>query len=195
MMKIVSLCLTVLALCSCATIRETNNNSTWREQNQPLWFQAEGRMGVKINQTGYTASFDWLRTPKIETFTIYSPLGNALVAICQDHQGAMARDWQGKVYQAANVEALSEQVLGEAIPMQYLAWWTSGQWMKDLPHQLHQDGSLSQLDWSISREIGEEKQLKTLTVRRAQTSLQLLFQEIDSPSSEQNARERCESIK
>ena len=163
-------------LCSCGSIREVQNNSTWQAQTvNTISFDASGRVGVKIQSSGYSAGFDWLRTQQMETFDINSPLGNTLVQICQDTQGAIARDINGKIHQAKNVEQLSLSTLGEVFPVQHLAVWANGQWLDGVPYQLEKDGSLMQLGWKITREVDETQQLKSLTVRNDKLSMQMIF--------------------
>lgn len=164
-------------LCACAGIRETQNNSAWHAQTaQMATFDASGRVGVKINGSGYGAGFDWMRTQQMEVFDINAPLGNTLVQICQDKQGAIARDMGGYIHQAPSIEQLSQAVLGEAFPVQYLAVWANGQWLDGVPYQFDEQGSLLQLGWHITREVDEAQQLKSLTVRREKLSLQMLFE-------------------
>ena len=66
----------LLAACtSMNTPVQTQAQQKWREQQTETPFEANGRIGIKMQQTGHNASFDWTRQNQVETLDINTPLG------------------------------------------------------------------------------------------------------------------------
>ena len=57
---------------------QTQAQQKWREQQTENPFEANGRIGIKMQQTGHNASFDWTRQNQVETLDINTPLGNTV---------------------------------------------------------------------------------------------------------------------
>ena len=70
--------------------------------------------------------FDWTYQNAVQTIDVNTPLGNTVGQLCQDSEGVLAVDSKGKVYQAETAEELSRQLLGFALPVQYLHIWADG---------------------------------------------------------------------
>ena len=131
-----------------------------------------------MNEKGSYANFDWTHQNQVQTIDVNTPLGNTVGQLCQDGQGVLAVDGKGQVYQAANAEALSEQLLGYALPVQYLDVWANGQWVKNAPYQILADGRLQQFEWTITRRLKEDGTPRILQLESPKLSLRLVFDQI-----------------
>ena len=131
----------LLAACtSMNTPVQTQAQQKWREQQTENPFEANGRIGIKMQQTGHNASFDWTRQNQVETLDINTPLGNTVGQLCRDKTGVIATDYKGRQYTADTPEALSRQLLGYPLPLQHLSVWANGEWVKGIPHRFGTDG-------------------------------------------------------
>ena len=164
-------------LAACAQPRMATSDS-WREQTEMPDFTADGRLAVKVNEKGSYANFDWTHQNQVQTIDVNTPLGNTVGQLCQDGQGVLAVDGKGQVYQAANAEALSEQLLGYALPVQYLDVWANGQWVKNAPYQILPDWRLQQFEWTITRRLKEDGTPRILQLESPKLSLRLVFDQI-----------------
>ena len=172
--------LAALTLAACTSVTTTRN---WQSENAPHTFTAAGRLAVKQNDKGSYANFDWARSSHTETIDINTPLGNTLGQLCQDPQGVIATDANGKTYQAPTPEALSQQLLGYQIPVQYLSTWAHGEYLATVPHSIMPNDSLKQLGWTISRQTHENGSLKQLELQNPTLTIRMIFTDI-SPNND-----------
>ena len=152
--------------------------SQWQPAKQAQNFTATGRLSIKQNDKGSYGNFDWTRTPAVETININTPLGNTIGQLCQDPQGVIATDANGKTYQAATPEQLSQQLLGYQIPIQYLHTWATGGYLPNHPHSTEADGSLNQLGWNISRTTNPNGTPRTLQLKNDQLTIRMVISDI-----------------
>ena len=157
--------------------------SQWQPSKQAQNFTATGRLSVKQNDKGSYGNFDWTRTPAVETININTPLGNTIGQLCQDPKGVIASDANGKTYQAATPEQLSQQLLGYQIPIQYLHTWANGAYLPNQPHSTEADGSLNQLGWNISRTTHPDGTPHILQLKNNQLTIRMVISEI-APTSD-----------
>ena len=152
--------------------------SQWQPSKQAQNFTATGRLSVKQNDKGSYGNFDWTRTPAVETININTPLGNTIGQLCQDPQGVIATDANGKTYQAATPEQLSQQLLGYQIPIQYLHTWATGGYLPNHPHSTEADGSLNQLGWNIRRQTAPDGSIRLLELQNDTLAIRMAFSSI-----------------
>ncbi|VEJ51827.1 outer membrane lipoprotein [Neisseria weaveri] len=181
----------VLLLASCVGVPEPQGGY-WQEPKDIQAFEAEGRLAVKVEGKGSYANFDWQYNRSVQTININSPLGNTLGQLCRDEQGVLAVDHNGKTYQADSADDLSRQLLGFALPLQYLHVWTHGYWVRDLPYELLPSGRLKQKDWIISRTLTEKGTTKVLSMENPKLGLRLVFDHINSSNGKQ-VLQQCEA--
>lgn len=167
-----------LLLAACAQPRLAGQDS-WRAQTEIDGFTAEGRLAVKANEKGSYANFDWQYQNQVQTINVNTPLGNTVGQLCQDALGVLAVDSKGRKYQAATAQALSEQLLGFDLPVQYLHIWANGQWVKGVPHRILHDGRLQQFEWTVSRSLNENGTPRTLLLESPKLSLRLVFDQME----------------
>ena len=90
-----------LLLAACTSLGTQMSAESWRDDAATPEFEASGRMGVKENERGSYANFDWLRTAAVQLFEVKTPLGNSVGRLCQDSGGVQAVASDGQVYRAA----------------------------------------------------------------------------------------------
>lgn len=182
-----------LFLAACSLNHVPKHNTEWREQRDWRVFEAEGRIGVQIQERGQTAHFDWIRRNGVETLNVNTPIGTTVGQLCQDAEGVLAVDSGGQVYFAESAETLSRNLLGYALPAQYLLVWANGEWVKGVPYELHQDGSLNQSGWRIGREADERGLARILMLENEQLILRMVFSESRREEGRTDKQERCEA--
>lgn len=168
----------LLMLAACAQPHMAGKES-WRAQTDIPDFAADGRLAVKMNEKGSYANFDWTYQNQVQTIDVNTPLGNTIGQLCQDRQGVLAVDSKGKKYQAATPQQLSEQLLGFALPVQYLHVWANGQWVANAPYQLLPDGRLQQFEWTITRSLNRDGTPKILLLESSRLTLRLVFDQME----------------
>lgn len=183
----------ILSACTSTKFGQPAQPSDWQAQRDWQNFEASGRLGVKVQEKGSYANFDWYKQNGVETIDINTPLGTTVGQLCQDSEGVLALDNKGNLYQADTAEALSEQLLGYPIPIQHLGVWANGEWVSDQPHEILADGKLKQLGWVISRELDEENLPSILLLENNQLSVRLAFTEVSRTEGKPEKLERCEA--
>ena len=143
---------------------------------------------------GSYANFDWTYQNAVQTIDVNTPLGNTVGQLCQDSEGVLAVDSKGKVYQAETAEELSRQLLGFALPVQYLHIWADGKRVANAPYKILPDGRLEQFDWTISRTLNSLGQPKTLQLENAKFNIRLVFDTVNH-SLDKNGQTRCAARK
>lgn len=188
---ILSGCLCLLA--ACATPNMTTPKD-WQAQRGEHSFDASGRLAVTINEKGSYANFDWTRAYGVETIDINTPLGNTVGQLCRDAEGVLARNADGELFTASTPSELSEKLLGYDLPIEHLAVWANGEWVRDVPYSFAANGQLKQLGWTISRELTENGLPKILLLQSDQLVLRMAFTSIERDIEQQPERqERCEA--
>lgn len=179
----------LLLLTACANNIATP--SQWQAQRHEPNFDASGRLGVKIEEKGSYANFDWSRQNGVETIDINTPLGNTLGQLCRDADGVLALDSNGKRYTADTPAALSQQLLGYHLPIEHLAVWANGEWVRDAEHSFTADGKLQQLGWRISRELNENGTTKVLLLENKELTVRMVFTEMQHTEHNPTSPNRC----
>ena len=167
----------LIILAACAQPQRADKES-WRVQSDIPDFTADGRLAVKVNDKGSYANFDWTYQNQVQTINVNTPLGNTVGQLCQDKQGVLAMDGKGKKYYADTPQALSEQLLGFSLPVQYLHVWANGQWVANAPYQLLPDGRLQQFEWTVTRSLNADGTPKVLLLESSKLTLRLVFDQM-----------------
>ncbi|EGZ44427.1 outer membrane lipoprotein LolB [Neisseria wadsworthii 9715] len=163
----------------------------WREQGELNEFNADGRLAVKVNEKGSYANFDWTYQNGVQTIDVNTPLGSTMGQLCQDAQGVVAVDSNGKIFSAATAQELSEQLLGYELPVQYLNIWAAGQWVKGVPHHVSSDGRLQQFNWTITRQLNQNGMPRVLLLESSKLTLRLIFDNMQPLARDAQAATQC----
>ena len=110
-------------------------------------FRLAGRIGVAHNGESFSGSLRWNHGAGEDEIFILSPLGQGVARILSNSTGASLETAEGRSYRAADVESLTEEVLGWRLPARGLQYWVMG---RTAP------------DGVAERELDENLQLRTL---------------------------------
>ncbi len=110
-------------------------------------FRLAGRIGVSHNGKNFSGSLRWRHGAGEDEIFILSPLGQGVARIQSNSAGASLETADGRSYRAADVESLTEEVLGWRLPARGLQYWVMGR---------------SAPDGAAESEMGDDHQLRTL---------------------------------
>jgi outer membrane lipoprotein LolB len=119
-------------------------------------FSLSGRVAVKLDDRGYTASLRWHHWTTRDSLRLLSPVGSVVGEIEADSDGATLTTGDKKVYRSNDVQALTREVLGWDLPLAGLRYWVTGRPDPASPVQAQSRDdkerlkSLMQDDWRIA---------------------------------------------
>ena len=148
-----ALCALVLALAGCATrpaqVLPASNTSITA-------FSLNGRVAVKMDNRGYTASLRWKHSASRDSLKLLSPVGSIVGEIEADAGGATLTTSDKEVYRSDDAQSLTREVLGWDLPLAGLRYWVTGRVDPASPVQAEDRDdkqrlkSLTQNDWRIA---------------------------------------------
>jgi len=152
-------------------------------------FSLSGRVAVKLDDRGYTASLRWRHWPERDSLRLLSPLGSVVGEIEADGNGATLTTGDRKVYRSNDAQALTREVLGWDLPLSGLRYWVTGRADPALPVQAEdRDGnqrlkSLTQNDWRIAylEYFGDSALPARLTLVYDRLNLRLIVERWELP--------------
>ena len=151
---VLALCAVAAVLAGCASFRP---EQVLPASNDSIGaFALNGRVAVKLEDRGYTATLRWRHSPTHDSLRLFSPLGSVVGEIEADSDGATLTTGDKKVYRSNDVQALTREVLGWDLPLAGLRYWVIGRADPDSPvqGQTRDDRqrltSLAQNDWRIA---------------------------------------------
>lgn len=117
-------------------------------------FRLSGRIGVSHDGESFSGSLRWRHDAGEDEIFILSPLGQGVARITRNPAGASLETAEGQGYRAADVESLTEEVLGWRLPVNGLQYWIVGRPAPDRPAESELDDShhlatLRQDGWRI----------------------------------------------
>ncbi len=89
-------------------------------------FRLAGRIAVSHNGESFSGSLRWSHAAGEDEIFILSPLGQGVARILSNSAGATLETAEGRGYRAADVESLTEEVLGWRLPARGLQYWVMG---------------------------------------------------------------------
>lgn len=92
----------------------------------PVAFRLEGRVAVKAGEESFSGGLVWQRDSTSEELLLRTPLGQGVAELRGDSSGMELKDAEGRLYYAADVDALVRRALGLELPLRGLAWWVVG---------------------------------------------------------------------
>lgn len=119
-------------------------------------FALSGRVAVRAEQRGYSASLRWRHQAVRDSLRLLSPLGSVIAEVEADPEGATLTTADRKVYRSADVQALTREVLGWDLPLAGLRHWVLGRPDPASPVQAEERGdgdrltALTQNGWRIA---------------------------------------------
>jgi outer membrane lipoprotein LolB len=105
-------------------------------------FRLAGRIGVSHDGESFSGSLRWSHGAGDDEIFILSPLGQGVARIASNSAGASLETAEGKGYRAADVESLTEEVLGWRLPARGLQYWVMGRPAPGSAAEGEMDGNL-----------------------------------------------------
>lgn len=149
-----ALCGVLAALAGCATTRPAQILPASNESI--VAFSLNGRVAVKLDDHGYTASLRWRHSATRDSLRLLSPIGSVVGEIEADGNGATLTTGDKKIYRSNDAQALTREVLGWDLPLAGLRYWVTGRADPAAPVQAEDRDdrqrlkSLIQNDWRIA---------------------------------------------
>lgn len=117
-------------------------------------WQATGRVGVKADNDGWTASFSWQQTGDAFNIRIHGPLGRGMVELEGTPQQVVLKQAGQPARMASSAEQLLFQETGWSLPVSGLRYWILGVPLNGQheTHDLNTEGALQHLNqagWKI----------------------------------------------
>src|SRR5688572_22374625 len=89
-------------------------------------FEIAGRIGMRYRNDAASGQLAWRHSQVRDDLLITSPLGQGLAQILREGQSITLTTADGRQFQAADAEELTEKTLGFRIPLKGLADWVRG---------------------------------------------------------------------
>ena len=116
--------LLILLLSGCATMSLTPEAVPARDTLAD--FSLEGRFSLRHDEQNYSGRLNWRHVGRNDELLLSSPFGQGMAEIVTSSNGARLTMSDGKVYEAAEAETLTRQVLGYPLPLTQLTDWVRG---------------------------------------------------------------------
>ena len=182
-----ALCVVLSALAGCASTRPTQ---VLPASNVSISaFSLNGRVAVKFDDRGYTASLRWRHGATRDSLRLLSPLGTVVGEIESDGDGVTLTTGDKKVYRSNDAQSLTREVLGWDLPLAGLRYWVTGRVDPGAPvqAQTRDDSdrlkSLRQNDWHIAylEYFGDSAMPARLSLTYDQLKLRLIVEHWEFP--------------
>jgi outer membrane lipoprotein LolB len=184
---VVALCGCLAALAGCASTRTAQTlpaSSTSIDA-----FALNGRVAVKLDNRGYTASLRWRHSATRDSLRLLSPVGSVVGEIEADSNGATLTTADKKVYHSTDAQALTREVLGWDLPLNGLRYWVIGRADPGAPVQAQDRDdrqrlkSLTQNDWRIAYQeyFGDSAMPARLSLVYDRLNLRLIVERWELP--------------
>lgn len=117
-------------------------------------FHLSGRVSVKFGAEAASGKITWQHEPAGDDLLFSSPLGQGVARIVWRDGVASLTTSDQKLYQAGDVESLTEKVLGWRLPLAGMPDWVRGRTTAGAPAQTRLDASqrlaeLTQSGWLV----------------------------------------------
>lgn len=119
-------------------------------------FALEGRFSLRHDDKSYSGRLSWRHDGANNELLLASPFGQGLAQITTSASGARMTTSDGNVYEAADSELLTRQVLGYPLPLAQLTDWVRGRGAAYEPDQLGRPLRLRHDGWRIDYEYDSD---------------------------------------
>lgn len=152
-------------------------------------FGLSGRVAVRADNRGYSASLRWKHQASRDSLRLFSPLGTVIAQVEVDADGAMLTTGDRKEYRSDDVQTLTRRVLGWDLPLSGLQHWVLGRPDPNLPVQAEERDAgarltrLTQDDWRIAylEYAGDSALPARMTLAHERLTLRLIVDRWDLP--------------
>lgn len=152
-------------------------------------FSLDGRVAVKLERRGYSASLRWQHTAARDSLRLLSPVGSVIAELEADDSGATLTSGDRKVHRSDDVQALTREILGWDLPLEGLQHWVLGRADPAQPVQSEERDArdrfsrLAQNDWRIAylEYAGDSALPARMALTYERLSLRLIIDRWDLP--------------
>jgi len=121
-------------------------------------FELAGRLAVRYREEASTGNVAWRHSVGGDEVLITTPVGSAVARIVREGDKVVLTTTDGTEHRAADVETLTERILGFRLPLAGLADWVRGRAQTGVPAEEERDGagrmqSLRQSGWIIEYQV------------------------------------------
>ena len=122
----------------------------------PVPFDLIGRVSVRYDGRSFFSNVRWHHLPGRDEIWLLTPAGQTLAHIVSDGSGATLTGADRSELSGADVESLTRQGLGWALPLTRLGWWVRGEAVPETTaHEVERDGrarlvAFTQDGWRVS---------------------------------------------
>ncbi|MEE9494832.1 MAG: lipoprotein insertase outer membrane protein LolB [Gammaproteobacteria bacterium] len=183
-----ALLLTVLAGCAGRPVKQLAvDNARWQMRQSQLsaihHWTASGRIAIRDEVTGWTASYEWQQSPDSYDIQLRGPLGYGVMQLIGSDQRVELRQAGKTALYSASAEQLLVEQTGWQLPVEGLRYWILGlpRPDSDEQHQLNDEAALDTLHqdgWKISysryKEVKNHWLPGKITLTQADLSVKLL---------------------
>lgn len=118
-------------------------------------FGLSGRIAVKGSKESFSGGVQWRHAEGRDDIMLLSPLGQALAQLMRTPEGVQLTTAERENYYAADMESLTEKVLGWRLPIMGLPYWVQGKNSPLTPSAIDFDGegrvvAIKQDGWEIA---------------------------------------------
>ena len=89
-------------------------------------FDIVARLGVRQDKEGFSGNVHWKHLTTLDELWLISPLGQTVAQLRQTLELATLTTADKKIYQASDIEALTQQTFGWSIPLSGMSYWLRG---------------------------------------------------------------------
>lgn len=89
-------------------------------------FNILGRISIQDEKQSFSGSFRWQHLATSDEILLFAPLGQAVAEITKDDEGVRLITSKLEAFYAADVESLTQEILGWRMPINGLQYWIQG---------------------------------------------------------------------
>jgi len=89
-------------------------------------FNILGRISIQDEKQSFSGSFRWQHLVTSDEILLFTPLGQAVAEITKDDEGVRLITSKLEAFYAADVENLTQEILGWRMPLNGLQYWIQG---------------------------------------------------------------------
>jgi len=124
-------------LAGCAALPEVS--PTQDEAAGAIVWALQGRIGVQTDAQNLSGNLQWQHHEHADELLLTSPLGQGVARIVRNAAGVTLEMPNQPSRHAPDVEALTRDALGVALPVSGLVWWVRAQAMPDRASEIRRD--------------------------------------------------------
>ncbi len=104
--------------------------ASWQSRAERLrqiqGYGLKGRLGIKTEKEGWTATLHWAQKEQLYKMRIIAPLGQGTFEVTGGHGKVLLRTEKNEVFEAANPNELMQVNLGWSVPVLGMQYWVLG---------------------------------------------------------------------